>query len=250
MPDNESKAAGERRPLVFVDIGAHDGSSVAAAVEGGYRFDRIVSAEPDPDMIAHLSQRFASLIEAGRYTIAPVGISDHAGAARLFGDNSRGGASIIEGKFAAADRGGREIQLIDWPRFLADYGLEDARLWVKINAEGAEVAIIDSILAHGHRNIESLVVYFDIVKSPFGAWAKWRTLRAARKAGLPLLLAEDILVKRGPRPRLHNWFSSFADLKSPPLAPVPAPLSKLVRMHYLDIVSACGIRLDLFKRAR
>jgi FkbM family methyltransferase len=235
-------------PRIFVDVGAHNGGSIHSVLEGGYTFDRLVSVEPDPEMIAALKTRFAKEIAEGRYQVAPVGLSDHIGAAQLMGDNSLGGASMIAGKFAAGVGNVREIKLIDWATFLKDYDLENARLWVKINAEGAEIEILDSILAEGGRNIESLVVFFDIVKSPFGAWKKWRVMRDLAQAGIPYLLAENVLIKHGPRKRLNNWLSSFPALKEPPIPADPPPLSKLIRMHYLDTCSALGIRLTLFKR--
>jgi len=235
-------------PRVFIDVGAHNGGSIAQVVEGGYAFDRMVSVEPDPEMIAALEARYATEIAEGRFQIAPVGLSDHIGTAQLLGDNTEGGASMIAGKFGGSTGNVREIKLIDWATFLADYNLGNARLWVKINAEGAEIAILDSILAEGGKNIESLVIFFDIVKSPFGAWKKWRVMRDLNHAGIPYLLAENVLIKHGPRRRLHNWLSSFADLKTPPIPADPPPLSKLVRMHYLDACSALGIRLTLFKQ--
>lgn len=235
-------------PRVFVDVGAHNGGSIFSVIEGGYTFDRMVSVEPDPEMIAALEKRFPQEIAEGRYQIAPVGLSDHIGTAHLMGDNTEGGASMIAGKFGAGAENVREIRLIDWPTFLKDYNLADARLWVKINAEGAEIAILDSILAEGGKNIESLVIFFDIVKSPFGAWKKWRVMRDLAHAGIPYLLAENVLIKQGPRTRLNNWLSAFHALKNPPIPADPPPLAKLVRMHYLDAVSALGIRLTLFKR--
>lgn len=235
-------------PRVFVDVGAHNGGSIYSVIEGGYTFDRMVSVEPDPEMIAALKARFPKEIADGRYQIAPVGLSDHIGTAQLLGDNTEGGASMIAGKFGIGVGNVREIKLIDWATFLKDYDLEDARLWVKINAEGAEIAILDSILAQGGKNIESLVIFFDIVKSPFGAWKKWRVMRDLAHADIPYLLAENVLIKHGPRKRLNNWLSSFDALKSPSIPADPPPLSKLIRMHYLDACSAIGLRLTLFKR--
>ncbi len=243
-----SAQASADAPRVFVDVGAHNGGSIFSVIEGGYTFDRMVSVEPDPEMIAALAKRFPKEIAEGRYRIAPVGLSDHIGTAHLMGDNTEGGASMIAAKFGAGAGNVREIRLIDWPTFLKDYDLQDARLWVKINAEGAEIAILDSIIAEGGKNIESLVIFFDIVKSPFGAWKKWRVMRDLAHARIPYLLAENVLIKHGPRKRLNNWLSAFAALKSPAIPAEPPPLSKLVRMHYLDAVSALGIRLTLFKR--
>lgn len=229
---------------VFIDIGGHDGASVCAAL--CYAFDRIVTIEPDADMIKTIETRFPLEIATGRVEIAPYGLSDRCGEAILFGDNTLGGASVVAGKFAHTEHA-RTITLIDWSAFAVRYRLANALLWIKINAEGAEIEIIRSMIAGGAQPV-ALVVYFDIVKSPFGAWRKWAAIRAMRRAGVPFSLAEDVLVKRGPRPRLHNWFSSFPGLLDSPIAPSRAPASKLIRMHYLDIVSALGIRLSLFKR--
>lgn len=235
-------------PRAFIDVGAHNGGSIAQVIEGGYTFERMVSVEPDPEMIAALENRYAREITEGRFQIAPVGLSDHVGTAQLLGDNTEGGASMIAGKFGGGVDNVREIKLVDWATFLDTYNLRGARLWVKINAEGAEIAILDSILAEGGRNIESLVIFFDIVKSPFGAWKKWRVMRDMTHARIPYVLAENVLVKHGPRRRLHNWLSSFAALKTPAVPADAPPLSKLIRMHYLDACSALGIRLTLFKR--
>lgn len=242
--------ANAARPKVFVDVGAHEGFSIATVIEGGYAFDRMISAEPDPDMVAMLKARFAKELADGRYQISTAGISNKSGMATLFGDNLHGSATMLANKKVSGENRARTIELIDWPTFLDRFDLRDARLWVKINTEGAEVAIIESIIAEGGRNVESLVVYFDIVKVPFGAWKKWRTIRALRKSGIPFFIAEDILVKHAPRPRMHNWLSSFADLRDPPLEPTKPPLRKLVRMHYHDICSALGLRSSLFWKRR
>jgi FkbM family methyltransferase len=231
---------------VFVDVGGHNGPSVAAALD--YAFDRIVSLEPDPEMVLQLQKRFEAEIAAGKVQIVPFGLSDSCGSAQLYGDNTLGGSSIVSGKFQG-HVSARTINLLDWPTLVARQDLSRADLWIKINAEGAEVDIIRSLISSGARP-KGLVIYFDIVKAPFGAWKKWAAMSAMKRAGLDFTLAEQVLVKHGPRTRLHNWFSAFPELRNPAIASSPAPLSKIVRMHYLDLMSALGIRLTLFKSRR
>lgn len=232
---------------VFVDIGAHVGGSARRVFDGGYFFDRIISVEPDPDMVRHLEERFASKIAAGQYQVAPVGLSNTVCDAKLYGDNRRGGASLKPTKFSTSNRSSRSISLIDWNTFVRDYELKNSELFVKINAEGAEVDIIDSMLASEHRNIASMYIDYDIVKTPFGGWKKWRSMRALRAAGVSFVLKERVGVKNGPRTGLDNWLCAFPQLNEKPVPSVPTSKLVQVRAVYRDVVSACGVRLDVLK---
>lgn len=235
---------------VFIDVGAHNGATIAMALEGGYPFDRLISAEPDPDMVAHLEQRFSDDVATGRYQVAPVGLGKEVGTARLYGDNSGGGASVIATKFAPDARASREIQIVDWGAFLDRYSLRGAALYVKINAEGAEIDIVDSLLAHDRGEVQSLVVDYDIIKTPFGGWKKWRSVRALTRSGLTFQRSEDVFPKHGPRPGIHNWLSAIPELVNPPIPQDRPPFKRILRVRYLEVVSALGLRLNLFRRKR
>ncbi|MEO1091746.1 MAG: FkbM family methyltransferase [Pseudomonadota bacterium] len=239
------------RPLrVFVDVGAHMGSSAALALQPPFRFDRVISVEPDPQMVEVLRERFSAEREAGRYVVAPYGLGERCGEAELFGDNTGGGASLLAQKSPAAAGEGRRVSLLDWPSFSTRYQLDAAELFVKINAEGAEVPILKSMLASGARNVSRLVVDFDVIKVPFGAWQKWRTVRALRRNGIPFDLAEAVLLKRPGRHGLAGWFNSLPGVVETPVPAERASRLKRARMTYLECVSALGIRLDVFKARR
>lgn len=235
---------------VFIDIGAHSGGSANTVMRAGYYFDRIISVEPDPEMVKHLETRFAPQIAEKKYQVAPYGLSKTTREAKLYGDNSRGSASLYAKKFAASNRAARPISLVDWDTFIRDYELEDAELFVKINAEGAEIDIIDSILASKHQNITSLYVDYDIVKTPFGGWKKWRSMRALRAAGINFVLKEWVGVKKGPRTGLNNWLCAFPQLNAKVYPSSPTSRFVKIQAAYRDIVSACGVRLDVLKVRR
>lgn len=239
-----------QREKVFLDIGAHNGRTAAAVLGGDWPFDRIISVEPDRDMVAVLEARFADHIASGRYRVAPIGLSNGTGSAKLFGDNSGGGASLLSSKFGHDNRASRDITLLDWSTFASQYRLDAADLYVKINCEGAEVAIIDSLLDHGADNVKSLVVDFDIVKTPFGGWKKWRSVRRLRAAAIPYLLSEEVFFKSPKTGARENWLNSLPDLVDAPTPRIPPPFFRVLRVRYLEVVSALGVRPDLFKRRK
>lgn len=232
---------------IFVDVGAHLGSSAADALDNRYLFDKIISVEPDPFYVDHLMSRFAKEIAHGRYLVAPFGLSDRCGSAPLYGDNSGGGASLHASKFASDCRKCRNIETVNWDGLIERYDLGDADLYVKINAEGAEIAIIEAILASSYANIRRLLIDFDIVKTPFGAWAKWEAVRQLRDAEIEFDLVEDIVVKRSSRPGLHNWLMSIPEVAKCPVPPHKPAAHVHLRTRYRELVSAAGIRLDAFK---
>lgn len=251
MDEGDRAAAQEcgARERVFIDVGAHRGQSAAVALSPDYAFDRVISVEPDPAMVEALTLRFASEIAANRFTVAPFALSDEPGEAVLFGANAGGGASLVKGKFAAHDRERQTVPVLDWTAFVSRYDLGRAALYIKINAEGAEVAIIRSILRGPATTIAAMMIDFDIIKTPFGAWQKWRSVRALRAAGIPFDLAERVMVKRGPRAGLDNWLGDLAVARVK-VARRPTPPMMRARIRYLELVSAVGIRHTLFKRAR
>lgn len=233
---------------VFIDVGAHGGSTAHGVLEElDLPFDRVISVEPDPSMVAHLEARFVEHIARGAYLVAPVAIADRNGSMTLFGSNAGGGASLIPAKVPRGERSGVEIPVVDWPTFLRRYALDDAELYVKINCEGAEVMIVQSIVEQGGGQIRSLAIDYDIVKAPFGGWKKWRSVRSLKRAGIPYLLTESVFVKGARRSGLDNWLRAFPELSAPPAPREPINLHQFIRVKYLELVSALGIRPDLFK---
>lgn len=238
------------REKVFVDVGAHNGSTAINVLESDYPFDRIVSVEPDPDMVEFLTKRFEGFIASGQYVVAPAGLSNTAATVKLYGDNTGGGASIVAEKFPAHRRPEKTISLITWGDFLDQYGLREADLYVKINCEGAEIGIVESMLEHDAGNIASMVIDYDIIKSPFGGWKKWRSIKALRASPIPFELSERVFVKKSGRPFLDNWLGALRELRDPPLERIPPNGAQVARIKYLEVVSALGIRLDIFKKRK
>lgn len=233
---------------VFVDLGAHAGSTVRSVFASRFDFDRVISVEPDPEMVTLLHEQFADKISTGKFIVAPVGVALKRGKLTLFGSNAGGGASLVSAKLPKSQRTGVSVDVISWGDFLDFYELHSSDLYVKVNCEGGEVEIIGSMVEHNCGQIKSMVIDFDIIKSPWGGWQKWSCLRQLRRAGIPYLLSESVFVKGSGRNYIENWLASLKEFSDPPVPRAPVNVHQFSRIKYLEVISALGMRHDFWKR--
>ena len=236
------RGAGGRREMqrkLFLDVGGHCGESAAVALGRDFAFDAVHSFEPDPECVARLQQEFAEVIEAGRLILHPVALGGEDGEVTLFGDNSRGGASVVAGMLRDDTRAIR-VKKIDVARFLDAHAAENDAIFVKLNCEGAEVEILDR-LHHSARIgvVRSIMADFDIVKSSGGYFHKRRILRLYRAKALPLALAEAVMIGNTHAERIRNWLAYFPEAwRAPPPRPRPQLLKRRLRYWLKDLRSA------------
>ncbi len=227
---------------IFLDVGGHLGQSIGVALDGSWTFDLVHSFEPDADCVRGIETKFADAIRAGKLVIHRAALGGHDGEITLVGDNSIGGATTLRGQLRDESR---EIRapLIDVRRFVAALP-RDAAIYIKLNCEGAEVEILDRLCAlEDISNIAAIVADFDVVKKGGGYWEKRRVLRACRARGLPVVLAEDVMVGKSHAARLSNWFAHHPALMDgkPPRTPLFQPWKRRVRYAVRDLRSAIGL---------
>ncbi|MEQ1650388.1 MAG: FkbM family methyltransferase [Hyphomicrobiaceae bacterium] len=226
---------------IFVDIGGHFGQSVAVALDGAWRFDEVHTFEPHPDYARHISERFADAVRNGRLTVHQVAVGDHDGELQLFGDNAKGGATILPGALSSDDIRVL-VRSVDINSFLGGFGADD-RIYVKLNCEGGEVAILDRMSAFsGLATLAGIVADFDISKSGFGYYEKRRVMRAIAKAGMPVMLAEAAMVGKTHAERLTNWLKYYPEISAGDAKQVPNRQRLKRRLKYMlrDVRSAIG----------
>lgn len=234
---------------VFVDVGARAGGTAQAVFNSPYTFDRVISVEPDPEMIAKLQGKFASRLSEDSFAVAPYAISTSRGQMTLYGSNTGGGASLVAGKVSKKERAdGVSVNTISWGDFLDLYDLHGSELYVKMNCEGGEIDIVKSMIEHDRGQIRSMVIDFDIIKSAGGGWKKWASVSALRRAGIPFLLSEKIFVKGAARPRIENWLGGLREFAHPIIERTPVNVQQVVRIKYIEVISACGMKHDFLKR--
>jgi FkbM family methyltransferase len=227
---------------ILIDVGAHVGETLSVALNGSWAFDRVHSFEPDPTCVLELERRFAALVADGRLTIHPVALGDHFGEVTLAGDNDGGAASVLPGFVRAAARQIR-VPMIDVNAFLDAEIPAEAKLYIKLNCEGGEVAILDRLCERARiDDIVSIMADFDVVRASGGYYEKRRVLAKARARGLSILLAEHVMVGRGDD-RLGNWFAHYPALaRGAHAPPIRQSLKRRLRYFARDMRSALGGR--------
>jgi hypothetical protein len=105
------------------------------------------------------------------------------------------------------------------------------------------VAILDRLCERARiDDIVSIMADFDVVRASGGYYEKRRVLRRARARGLPILLAEDVMVGRADD-RLANWFAHYPQLARGVCAPPRRQaLRRRLRYYWRDMRSAFGWR--------
>ena len=227
---------------ILIDVGAHVGETLSVALNGSWAFDHVHSFEPDPACVRVMGGRFASLIADGRLTIHPVALGDRASEVTLTGDNAGGAASVVPG-FMRDDARRLAVPMIDVNAFLDAEIPPEAKLYIKLNCEGGEVAILDRLCERARiDDIVSIMADFDVVRASGGYYEKRRVLAKARARGLPILLAEHVMVGRGDS-RLANWFAHYPALaRGAYTPPVRQSLKRRLRYFARDMRSALGGR--------
>lgn len=127
---------------VFLDIGAHRGMTVEAALD--YGFDRVFAFEPMPREFAELEDAYGT---DPRVTLCNFGLSDATGARTMYGTNDRFEASIHRTSWVAEDAPSTECEFVnatDWFRANLPEGTQAV---VKMNCEASEADIFDSLIA-------------------------------------------------------------------------------------------------------
>lgn len=145
---------------VFIDVGAHEGQTLEEIVKPEYGFDLIVAFEPMPAQYDVLVKRFGALPNV---TLMNSGLADFSGRRWLYGRNDRMEASIwpnktdVDPEVATNCRFERASEIV--ARFVADG--DEAIL--KLNCEGAEVPILDDLIASKEIwKIHHVLIDFDI----------------------------------------------------------------------------------------
>jgi FkbM family methyltransferase len=185
---------------VFLDVGAHEGSSLHAVRDPKYGFDRIYCFEPASSCWPALEA-----VADARVTVCRFGLWNRTAEHDLYDPGSRG-ASLFEDKFRTkpTKEGCRFVRATDW--FRENLDSED-EIFLKLNCEGAECDIVEDLLEAGELGrVRSVMIDPDVRKVPSLAHRE-RELRdrLASTALTNYVLEEDVMVGPTHRDRIQNW---------------------------------------------
>jgi FkbM family methyltransferase len=196
---------------VFLDVGAHEGSSLNAVRDPKYGFDRIYCFEPASSCWPALES-----VADNRVTICRFGLWNATREHPLYDPGSRG-ASIFADKFKEPrpEEMAQFVRATDWFR---ENLAEGDEIYMKLNCEGAECDIAEDLLDSGElARVRSVMIDPDVRKIPSQEHREKELGERLRGAGLTNYFMErDVMVGDTHRERIQNWLRvAGAERRSP-----------------------------------
>lgn len=170
---------------VFLDIGAHVGETLSVVTDARWGFDRIVCFEPAPSCWPAIRRRADERVE-----LCEFGLWDKDESLKLHN------AGAIGASLSAAKDAIISVETCDFRDAAAWFALhvdfEDI-VYAKINAEGAEVNIVDRLAAAGQLSkIDHLLIHFDVRKVPDMAHREGEARQQLKAAEVAYQSADEI----------------------------------------------------------
>ena len=185
---------------IFLDVGAHTGQTLTAAQRWG--FDRIECFEPVPENCEVLRE-----LADKRTNINQFGLWNKTQSANVFDPGSQGGSLWKRPQRSTKSIVCNFVRASDW---LRDNTAEEDQVWMKVNAEGAELDIITDLLDTGmFERVSFLEVMWDAHKIPAVAGRL-----EAVKARLAIFSAPRVMSSKQVKPakthvaRIDNWLTA------------------------------------------
>jgi len=142
---------------VLLDVGAHVGQTLTAALR--WDFDRIVCFEPAASNVRHLRE-----IADKRTSVKPFGLWNENAQKPLYDTGSQGASLWKRPKRSTEREDCCFVRATDW--FIDELRPDDT-VWMKLNAEGAEIDILTDLLDSGQFDrVSYLLVMWDAHKIP------------------------------------------------------------------------------------
>ena len=185
---------------VFLDVGAHEGSSLHAVRDPKFAFDRIVCFEPASPCWPALESVADPRVEICRF-----GLWNQTTERPLYEPGSRG-ASLFADKFKVVPSGElcRLVRATAWFRDSLGAGDE---IFMKLNCEGAEADIVEDLLDSGElARVRSVMIDPDVRKVPSLVHREAELRARLQAAGLEnCFLEEQVMIGETHRARIQNW---------------------------------------------
>lgn len=207
---------------VFLDIGAHRGMTVDAALD--YGFDHVYAFEPMPRECAVLEKFYG---DDPRVTLCHFGLSDATGPRLVYGTNDRYEASIHRGSSWVQDGAPATLcEFVNATDWFAAHLPEGTQAVCKMNCEASEADIFDCLIDSLEIwKIAAVTICWDVRLVP-GLENRERDVRR-KFARMGFTQWHMLAACKGPthKARIWEWLD---DLAGPFMPAPPAPAEREV----------------------
>jgi FkbM family methyltransferase len=150
---------------IFVDVGAHYGETLHVALNPSWGFGAIHVVEPVKVCCENLRK-----FKDRRIKVHPVALSDRDGSANIYGAGLLGGSLFSDKKQIALsieNISSEVVELQSATRWFDENIPLDAQVFLKLNCEGGEAAILMDLIKSGKiARVNEVYIDFDIRKVP------------------------------------------------------------------------------------
>lgn len=185
----------------MLDVGGHRGQTLVEVVKPRWRFDAIWTFEPAAECWPLLQP----LYDGDRVQLEPAGWWTEDTSMPLH-DPGEIGASVYADKARSGTT--QAARFIDCAAWIDTNLRPDDIVWVKLNCEGAECAILEHLLDTGRiTRLRHLLVHFDAEKIPEIADRADAVRRRLDQAGVAYAEPGQIWFGRGHAAKTANWLA-------------------------------------------
>lgn len=192
---------------IFLDVGAHEGQTLDVVVRSEHNFDRIYAFEPMPAQHATLVRRFGAspVVKLCNY-----GLTDHTATLPLYGTNADMEASLYPRKSDVDASVMSHCQFMEAAEFFRRHIEWDTEVIVKLNCEGAEVAILRNLMDSGEIwKCSNIMVDFDVRKIPGMEPSERAIMRDLRSRGFTRIIEREyVMLGETHDERITHWLST------------------------------------------
>jgi FkbM family methyltransferase len=147
---------------IFIDVGGYEGDASLAALDPLFGFDKVYCFEP----VRRCAEFIAHRIPDSRFELCNVALADVDGKARIFGPGSVAGSLFADHDHVDPSTV-ESCDVVRATTVLEPLLAGGARVWLKLNCEGAEIPIVEDLLASGlFARLESVLLDLDARKIP------------------------------------------------------------------------------------
>jgi FkbM family methyltransferase len=188
--------------ITFLDVGAHEGQTLAEVTKPIYPFTMIHAFEPMPVQFNTLQDAYA---DDRRVMLHNVGLLDRTCDMPVYGTNERMEASIFPTKRDLDPSVSTMCAFVDVN--IVMNALPDGRVIMKLNCEGSETIIVDRLLTTGAIwDISELLIDFDVRKITGEEHREVGLLARLAAAGFTRFsIADEVMTGETHQNRIASW---------------------------------------------
>jgi FkbM family methyltransferase len=148
---------------IFLDVGGFEGESSRAALDPLFGFDKVYCFEP----VAACYESIRKTISNTRFQLVDAGLLDKTATLPVYSVGSLGASLYADAPQTGPTASPTEFSFIRATDYFREHINHDDVVWMKLNCEGAEIAILDDLLDSGEaRKLREVLIDFDAVKIP------------------------------------------------------------------------------------